>query len=96
MTSVSRQRSPSRFKHLLRRGLVIAALGAGLYLVLNFSQFLGSSFGTPKDGQPLSFALLFIAGTLTGFHCAGMCGALVAIMSSITACGSPTASPPMA
>lgn len=63
--------------HFLRRGLVIAALGAGLYLILNFSQFLGSSFETPKDGQPLSLALLFIAGTLTGFHCAGMCGALV-------------------
>lgn len=61
----------------LLRFFVILLLIAGLYFILNFSQFLGSQFETPKDGQPLSLALLFIAGTLTGFHCAGMCGALV-------------------
>jgi hypothetical protein len=77
MTDNVRQHPPSRLKSFLRRGLAIAALGAGLYLILNFSQFLGGYFDTPKDGQPLSYALLFIAGTLTGFHCAGMCGALV-------------------
>lgn len=77
MTEPSGQRPPSRFKSFLRRGLAIVALAAGLYLILNFSQFVGGSFDTPADGQPLSYALLFIAGTLTGFHCAGMCGALV-------------------
>ena len=77
MTDNARQHPTSRLKSFLRRGLAIAALGAGLYLILNFSQFLGGYFDTPKDGQPLSYALLFIAGTLTGFHCAGMCGALV-------------------
>ncbi len=62
---------------LSRQILLIAALCIGLFFVLNFSQFLGGYFDAPKDGQPLSLALLFIAGTLTGFHCAGMCGALV-------------------
>lgn len=31
----------------------------------------------PQNQEPLNYALLFVAGTLTGFHCAGMCGALV-------------------
>jgi sulfite exporter TauE/SafE len=57
--------------------MVIAILCLGLYFLLNFSLFLGGHFEAPRDGQPLSLALLFIAGTLTGFHCAGMCGALV-------------------
>ena len=61
----------------LRQGMVIAILCLGLYFLLNFSLFLGGHFEAPRDGQPLSLALLFIAGTLTGFHCAGMCGALV-------------------
>lgn len=77
MTEPSGHRPTLSLMILLRRVLAIAVLGAGLYLILNFSQFLGGQFETPKDGQPLSFALLFIAGTLTGFHCAGMCGALV-------------------
>lgn len=77
MTQPSRHRPIPSLLILLRRILAIAILAAGLYLILNFSQFLGGQFETPKDGQPLSFALLFIAGTLTGFHCAGMCGALV-------------------
>ena len=67
----------TRLVSLLKRVIVISALGLALYLVLNFSQFLGGQFETPGNGQPLSLALLFIAGTLTGFHCAGMCGALV-------------------
>ena len=67
----------SRLASLLRRVVVITALGLALYLILNFSQFLGGQFETSRNGQPLSLALLFIAVTLTGFHCAGMCGALV-------------------
>lgn len=67
----------ARLASLLRRIVIVSALGMALYLVLNFSQFLGGQFETPGNGQPLSLALLFIAGTLTGFHCAGMCGALV-------------------
>jgi len=61
----------ARLASLLRRIVVVSALGLALYLVLNFSQFLGGQFETPSNGQPLS------PRTLTGFHCAGMCGALV-------------------
>ena len=53
------------------------ALAASLYFILNFGGFIGERFDTESSAQPLSFALLFIAGTLTGFHCAGMCGSLV-------------------
>lgn len=77
MTKTTGQTPFLRFMALLRRVSMVVIIGAGLYLILNFSQLLGGQFETPRDGQPLSLALLFIAGTLTGFHCAGMCGALV-------------------
>jgi sulfite exporter TauE/SafE len=55
----------------------VALLVVGIYFLLNFSSFLNGSFSLPQSQEPLSFALLFIAGTFTGFHCAGMCGSLV-------------------
>ena len=60
----------------LRLGRV-AFLVAGLYFVLNFSVLIGERFSLSPDDARLSYALLFVAGTLTGFHCAGMCGSLV-------------------
>lgn len=62
---------------LLYRLGKVALLVAGIYFLLNFSSFLNGSFSVPRSQEPLSFALLFIAGTFTGFHCAGMCGSLV-------------------
>lgn len=61
---------------LYRLGNVVLLL-VGIYFLLNFSSFLNGSFSVPHSQEPLSFALLFIAGTFTGFHCAGMCGSLV-------------------
>lgn len=61
---------------LYRLGKVML-LVAGIYFLLNFSSFLSGNFSAPSSHEPLSFALLFIAGTFTGFHCAGMCGSLV-------------------
>lgn len=61
---------------LYRLGKVVL-LVAGIYFLLNFSSFLSGSFSVPTSHEPLSFALLFVAGTFTGFHCAGMCGSLV-------------------
>ena len=55
----------------------VGLLVGGIYFVLNFSTFLGGSFSLSESKEPLSLALLFVAGTLTGFHCAGMCGSLV-------------------
>lgn len=77
MTAPIGQAHPSRVLYLTKRILAVLFLGLGIYLILNFSRFLGGSFDTIQNGKPLSFTLLFIAGTLTGFHCAGMCGALV-------------------
>jgi sulfite exporter TauE/SafE len=64
---------------LYRLGKVVLLL-VGIYFLLNFSSFLNGSFSVPHSQGPLSFALLFIAGTFTGFHCAGMCGPIVWIM----------------
>lgn len=72
-----RHRSEFSLALAARRLFFILTIGAAIFFLLNFGDFLGGHFDTPTDGQPLSFALLFIAGTLTGFHCAGMCGALV-------------------
>ncbi len=55
----------------------VALLLLGIYLLLNFSSFLSGGFSVPTSHEPLSYALLFVAGTFTGFHCAGMCGSLV-------------------
>jgi len=77
MTEKTEKRPAKTPMARVRQVMVISILCLGLYFILNFSQFLGGQFETPRDGQPLSLALLFIAGTLTGFHCAGMCGALV-------------------
>jgi uncharacterized protein len=55
----------------------IVLLMVGIYFLINFSSFLGGNFSVPQSQEPLNYALLFVAGTLTGFHCAGMCGALV-------------------
>jgi sulfite exporter TauE/SafE len=77
MTEKSYRGSTHTLMARMRQLMIIALLCLGLFFILNFSQFLGGHFEAPKDGQPLSLALLFIAGTLTGFHCAGMCGALV-------------------
>lgn len=55
----------------------VALLVAGIYFLLNFSAFISGGFSVPTSQEPLSFALLFVAGTFTGFHCAGMCGSLV-------------------
>lgn len=61
----------------LQKLLLLALIAGGLFAILNFGTWLGGHFETPNTREHLSFALLFIAGTLTGFHCAGMCGSLV-------------------
>ena len=61
---------------LYRLGKVFLLI-SGIYFLLNFSSFLSGGFSVPTSQEPLSYALLFVAGTFTGFHCAGMCGSLV-------------------
>lgn len=51
-------------------GLIIILLG--LYLLSG-----GLNLGFPKINEKTSYALLFFAGLLTGFHCIAMCGGFV-------------------
>jgi sulfite exporter TauE/SafE len=63
--------------HFLYKATKVILLVVGLYGLLNFSRYLGGAMPATNSHEPLSYALLFIAGTLTGVHCAGMCGSLV-------------------
>jgi sulfite exporter TauE/SafE len=60
-------------KRLLAVLFGLAALGLLLYLDAR----LRSSSSLPEAGADMSLGLLFTVGFLTGFHCVGMCGALV-------------------
>ena len=50
---------------------------AGLALLVYLDARLRSRSGLPELGVDMSLGLLFTVGFLTGFHCVGMCGALV-------------------
>ncbi len=56
-------------------GVVFALLG--ILVILYFDDKLRGYSDLPAASENLSYGLLFIAGLLTGFHCVGMCGALV-------------------
>jgi len=60
-------------KRLLAILFGIAALGLLVYLDAR----LRSNSSMPELGVDMSLGLLFTVGFLTGFHCVGMCGALV-------------------
>jgi sulfite exporter TauE/SafE len=69
--------APGRLRAALLKALTILLIGGGILLVMNLSNLLGMHPGLPVNGEQLSYALLFVAGLFTGFHCVGMCGALV-------------------
>lgn len=64
-------RSPAR----ILSGLLLALLG--IVVILYFDDKLRGYSDLPSASENLSYGLLFVAGVLTGFHCVGMCGALV-------------------
>ena len=45
--------------------------------MLYLDSMMGHHSEMPSAGENLSYGLLFVTGLLTGFHCVGMCGALV-------------------
>lgn len=61
---------------LLRVGSILLIV-SGIFILLNLDTLLGAHPELPLAGEQISYALLFIAGIFTGFHCVGMCGALV-------------------
>jgi sulfite exporter TauE/SafE len=69
--------APARLGAALRKSLTILLILGGIVILLNLDILLGGHSDFPMSGEPLSYALLFVAGLFTGFHCVGMCGALV-------------------
>jgi len=67
----------SRFRVWVKRllGLLFGLAGIGLIVYLDAR--LRSSSNMPELGVDMGLGLLFTVGFLTGFHCVGMCGALV-------------------
>ncbi|MFO1417580.1 MAG: sulfite exporter TauE/SafE family protein [Methylotetracoccus sp.] len=61
----------------LRRLIYLLVGIAGVVLVVYLDGFLQTVKGLPTLSRDMSFGLLFIVGLFTGFHCVGMCGALV-------------------
>lgn len=60
------------------RRLVWTAVGvAGVLLVVYLDGYFEHVKGLPTLSRDMSYGLLFIVGLFTGFHCVGMCGAMV-------------------
>ena len=79
-TSPHSQPSPSGAPHPyspLRRFLIVLLSLSGISFLLYLDGLLGEHAELPLAGEGLNYGLLFMAGLFTGFHCVGMCGALV-------------------
>lgn len=73
LASPPRSHSRLAFKSLL--GILLSF--CGIVLLLYLDGLLGEHAELPLASDSLSYGLLFLAGLFTGFHCVGMCGALV-------------------
>jgi sulfite exporter TauE/SafE len=67
----------SRCRIFVRRLLVLLVTVGGIALLVYLDARLRSNSNLPELGVDMSLGLLFTVGFLTGFHCVGMCGALV-------------------
>ncbi len=67
----------SRCRLAARRLLALLFGLAGIALIVYLDARLRSNSGLPELSLDMSMGLLFTVGFLTGFHCVGMCGALV-------------------
>lgn len=78
-TRVSRAAIPavSQRRFNVRR-LVWSVVGlGGVLLIVYLDGFLQHVKGLPTLSRDMSYGLLFVVGLFTGFHCVGMCGAMV-------------------
>ncbi len=73
----SQPRFTSRLRKVLRRLLAFLFGIAGIALIVYLDARLRSNTSLPELSLDMSSGLLFVVGFLTGFHCVGMCGALV-------------------
>ena len=67
----------SRSRTFARRLLAFIFGVAGIGLIVYLDARLRSNTSMPELSLDMSSGLLFVVGLLTGFHCVGMCGALV-------------------
>ena len=72
---------PPRNHHVLKlwfkKVLAITLALAGIGLILWLDTGIAGRTDIPKLDRDISYSLLFLVGFLTGFHCVGMCGALI-------------------
>ncbi len=77
----AKNQTPSSFSsrsRLVARRLLAFLFGiAGIALIVYLDARLRSNTSLPELSLDMSSGLLFVVGFLTGFHCVGMCGALV-------------------
>ena len=73
----SQTRFSIRLRKVLRRLLAFLFGIAGIALIVYLDARLRSNTSLPELSLDMSSGLLFVVGFLTGFHCVGMCGALV-------------------
>lgn len=72
------QPGPARRFAQWARGLLVTLLSlCGILALLFLDDAVGEHAASPLGAQSLSYGLLALAGFFTGFHCVGMCGALV-------------------
>ncbi|MDD5034222.1 MAG: sulfite exporter TauE/SafE family protein [Methylococcaceae bacterium] len=69
--------SPNRWWKAANRALGFLFGLFGIALILYLDARLRASSSLPELSFGMSYGLLFTVGLLTGFHCVGMCGALV-------------------
>jgi sulfite exporter TauE/SafE len=67
----------SRFRVATKRLSAFLFGIAGIALIVYLDARLRSNTSLPELSLDMSVGLLFVVGLLTGFHCVGMCGALV-------------------
>jgi sulfite exporter TauE/SafE len=76
-SSPTHLRSTATHPGLLVRWLIISMCLGGILLLFYLDGLLHQHPTFSLQGENLNYGLLFFTGLFTGFHCVGMCGALV-------------------
>jgi len=84
--AANRQSLASPSAWLTRPGAIVLGL-LGVIAILFLDERMGALAQMPALGRDMNYWLLFVTGLLTGFHCVGMCGALVLAYAAKPASG---------
>jgi len=63
--------------HPLKKTSIIFLMLTAIFILVYIDTNINHDTQLPLPGESVSYGLLFLAGLLTGFHCVGMCGAMV-------------------